>query len=317
MQSLGGFEDNGLLRRRLLACRCSRIRENSASPKPNSHVFGYMSGGGLGVLAVHNLVKEYDGKPALRGVSFTVRPGEITGYLGPNGAGKSTTVKAIVGLLQPTQGHIEVDGIDVQQDPVQAKMRIGYAPENGALYGTLSAQEFLWLVAELHHVERGVGEERIGQMLAAFGLADLSQRQLETLSRGQRQKVLLIAALLHDPDVILLDEPLQGLDANAVRAFRQILEQLATRGKTILFCSHILDVVERLCPRVIVLHQGSIVANDSTKHLLEQAPRGTLENVFQQLTKGDEVEDGVREFLAAFDKPKTTPASTHVRAKKP
>ncbi len=251
------------------------------------------------MIRVRDLVKSFDGKQAVQGVSFDVEPGQITGYLGPNGAGKSTTVKMITGVLRTTSGSIEVCGVDVLQQPLEAKRRIGYVPESQALYTSLTPNEYLSLVAELHDMDRGYAAERIRQLTEAFGLTESVDRLIETFSKGMRQKVLLIGALLHDPDVLLLDEPLNGLDVNMALTFRRILEGLAERGKTILFCSHILDVVERLCTRIIVLDQGRVVADAPTRELLEGHPAHRLESVFQDLTRRGDADEWVGQFLDA------------------
>jgi ABC-2 type transport system ATP-binding protein len=249
------------------------------------------------VIEVRNLVKSFGDKDAVKGISFTIHPGQATGYLGPNGAGKSTTVKIIAGLLQPTAGEVKVCGFDVVKQPLEVKRRIGYVPENAALYDTLSANEYLSLVAELYQVDRATAALRIGQLLDAFELLPAGDQQIETLSKGMRQKVLLIGALLHDPPVILLDEPLNGLDVNAAMTFRRLLERLLQNGKTLLFCSHILEVIERLCGRVIVIDRGRIVADDLTSKLLAGHPQGTLEAVFQSLTRSNQADDSVRDLL--------------------
>jgi ABC-2 type transport system ATP-binding protein len=254
------------------------------------------------VIEVRNLVKCYDATEVLHGVSFTVRPGEATAYLGPNGAGKSTTVKAIAGLTRPTAGQVLVCGHDVEQEPLEAKRRLGYVPDSAALYNTLTPNEYLSLVAELYHLERGPAAERIAGMFQAFEVSAVADRQMETLSRGQRQKVLIVAALVHDPDVILLDEPLNGLDVNAALTFRRVLGRLIARGKTVLFCSHILEVVERLCTRVVVLDRGRVVADEATATLLRKTAHGTLEAVFRQLTRPDQADEGARAFLEALER---------------
>jgi ABC-2 type transport system ATP-binding protein len=245
------------------------------------------------VIRVRDLVKHFASTAAVRGVSFTLQPGEITGYLGPNGAGKSTTVKMIVGLLRPTSGQIEVCGRDVVAEPVEVKRRIGYVPETAALYATLTPHEHLSLVAELYELDRALARQRISQMLEAFQIADRADQQITALSKGQRQKVLLISALLH--------EPLNGLDVHAVLALRKIVQHLAQQGRTILFCSHMLDVVERLCSRVIVIDRGQVVADDTTANLLSRA--GTLESVFQGLTRRDGEDERIGELLEALGRP--------------
>jgi len=254
------------------------------------------------VIEVNSLVKNYSSQEVLRGVSFTVRPGEAVAYLGPNGAGKSTTVKMIVGLLRPTAGQVRVCGYDLEKDPVEAKKRLGYVPDSAALFNSLTPNEYLSLLAELYHMEPSHARERMGLMFQAFETHDIVNRPIETLSRGQRQKVLIMAALLHDPEVILLDEPLNGLDVNTALTFRRVLERLIARGKTILFCSHIFEVIERICSRVIVIDHGRIVADAPTSELLQRTKQGTLEAVFRELTRKDQADEGARAFLNALDK---------------
>jgi ABC-2 type transport system ATP-binding protein len=254
------------------------------------------------VLEVANLVRNFNGTPVLRGVSFTVRSGEAVAYLGPNGAGKSTTIKTIAGLLRPTSGQVSVCGHDVESAPLEAKKRLGYVPDQPALFGTLTPAEYLSLLAELHHLDRNAARKRLENMVAAFDAADVMSRQIDTLSRGQQQKVLLMAALLHDPEVLLLDEPLNGLDVNTALTFRQVLERLVARGKTILFCSHILEVVERICSRVVLLDRGQVVADAPMRDLLRQTHAGTLEAVFRQLTRREQADEGSRAFLEAIER---------------
>ncbi len=262
------------------------------------------------VIRVRDLVKTFDGREAVRGVSFDVEPGQITGYLGPNGAGKSTTVKMITGVLRPTSGSIEVCGHDVASEALEVKRRIGYVPEAQALYTSLTPNEYFSLLAELHGLEQRHAAERVRQLMEAFALTDACDRLIETLSKGMRQKVLLSGALLHDPDVVLFDEPLNGLDVNAALTFRRIVEGLAERGKTILYCSHILDVVERLCTRVIVLDQGRVVADAPTAQLLAGHPSHRLEAVFQELTRRGDADAWVGQFLDAVDTRVRQPAAS-------
>lgn len=237
------------------------------------------------MIELQGLVKEYAGHAAVCNVSFVVRAGEATGYLGPNGAGKSTTVKILAGLVKPTAGSVRIGGIDLLDTPLEAKRKLGYVPETAALYTTLTPHEYLSMVAELYHIERRAAAERIDMFLRAFQIEKNASQPIESLSKGMRQKVLLTSALLHDPEVLLLDEPLNGLDVNAVATFKRILENLLARGRTVLFCSHILEVVERVCSRVIVLNKGEVVADDTTANLLAHVPQGTLENVFRSLTQ--------------------------------
>jgi ABC-2 type transport system ATP-binding protein len=244
------------------------------------------------MIKVQNLLKRYGQRDVVQSISFHVPPGQICGLLGPNGAGKSTTLKMLTGLLQPTSGSASVAGFDVATQALQVKKRIGYVPEVASVYTTLSAREYLTLVAALHDMEESRAAQRIEDLLKLMRLTDSANHRLETFSKGMRQKTVIAAALMHDPDVLFFDEPLSGLDANAVRMIRDLVKSLADSGKTILYCSHVLDVVERLCPRVVILHQGQVVADGPTKDLLAKNGNKTLDEVFQQLTKvqGDDIE---------------------------
>jgi ABC-2 type transport system ATP-binding protein len=239
------------------------------------------------VIELVDVAKAFGTKEAVRGVSFTARPGEATGYLGPNGAGKTTTIKMIAGLVRPSQGEVRVCGFDVTVSPLEVKRRIGYVPESAALYDTLTPNEHLSLMAELHGMERGEAARRIRELFASFALGEAADQPIESLSKGMRQKVLISSAFLHDPEVLLLDEPLNGLDVASVLTFRKMIQTMLERGRTILYCSHILDVIERACARVVVIDQGRIVADDTTANLLARRPEGTLESVFQALTRLD------------------------------
>ncbi len=243
------------------------------------------------MIEVRELVRTFGDTTVLQGVSFTAPAGAITGYLGPNGAGKSTTLKILTGLLSPSDGTVQIAGHDVSIAPLEVKKRIGYVPESGALYETLTPVEYWSLVCELHEVDPTEARQRIEQWVERFDLSTFQHRRIADLSKGTRQKVCLTSAFLHDPEVLLLDEPLNGLDVNATDAFREELKRLADAGRTILYSSHILDVVERTCDRVVVLHGGKVVAEDTTEALLagDGAPRHLTE-VFKQLTTTAELE---------------------------
>ncbi|MBL4846415.1 MAG: ABC transporter ATP-binding protein [Planctomycetes bacterium] len=255
-------------------------------------------------IKVQQLRKTYGDREVLGGISFSVPPGQICGYLGPNGAGKSTTIKILAGILRAESGQASVAGHDVVADGLLAKRALGYVPESGALYGLLSIREHLHLVADLYELEPASAGQKVGQALELFELEEVADQRVDTLSKGQRQKTALAAGLLHDPEVILFDEPLNGLDANAARQLKDLITGLAARGKTILYCSHILDVVERICDRAVILAEGQIVADAPTSELLAKAE--SLEAVFRQLTRAadDEV---LRE--AFLDGPAEAPPS--------
>ena len=252
----------------------------------------------MSAIVVEGLTKRYPGAstPALDGVSFEVPAGQVCGVLGSNGAGKSTTLKILAGILQPSGGQARVGGHDVVAAPLEAKRVLGYVPESGALYGLLSIDEHLALISDLHELDPETARERTARLLGLFGLEDLRERRIDTLSKGQRQKAVLACGLLPDPQVVLFDEPLNGLDAASARTLKEVIQGLAARGRTVLYCSHILDVVERLCERALILHEGAVVADAPTAELVERG-HGTLEGVFHQLTRSKDVEGLAGSFL--------------------
>jgi ABC-2 type transport system ATP-binding protein len=216
-------------------------------------------------------------------VSFDLNPGEIVGYLGPNGSGKSTTVNLVVGLLEPSAGSLWLDGLRLSDDPVAYKRRIGYVPEEPYLYTHLTASEYLTLVGRLRQIPSARLDPRITRLLQLFQLHDARYRTMSAYSKGMRQRVLLAAALLHDPDLLVLDEPFSGLDVNAGLLFRALLTMLAAEGKMVLFSTHRFDMVERLCSRVVILSAGRIVAEERMANV-GQGGR-SLEDLFVQATK--------------------------------
>jgi ABC-2 type transport system ATP-binding protein len=235
------------------------------------------------MLELRHVTKRYSGIPVVHDVSFTVRAGEITGYLGPNGSGKSTTLRMITGLIEPTDGEIFYDGVPIGADLIAHKMRLGYVPEEPHLYAHLTGEEFLEMMGQL----RGLREEalagKIAGLLRAFSLYEDRYVAISSYSKGMRQKILLAAALLHNPDIILLDEPFSGLDIGSALVLRSLIQELARRGKTILFSTHELDVVERVCSRVVILHKGHVVASDSIERLRSLMSLPNLEEIFARL----------------------------------
>ncbi len=247
------------------------------------------------------LTRRFGALVAVDGLTFAVRGGEIVGFLGPNGAGKSTTVKMLTGMLRPSGGAATVAGFDVTIEPNEVKRRIGCVPESGALYDNLTAAEYLDLAGSLHHLEPRRARARSGELLQLFGLAGDRDRRLAEFSKGMRQKVLLSAALLHNPDVLFLDEPLTGLDANAALIVKELLRSLALQGKAIFFCSHILEVVERICSRIVVIDKGRIIAEGSSAAICAATGVETLEEAFARLTGSRDVASVTRDFLAALE----------------
>jgi ABC-2 type transport system ATP-binding protein len=239
-------------------------------------------------IEVEGLARRYGDIDALRGVSFTVAAGQICGYLGPNGAGKSTTMRILAGLLAPDQGTVRIAGHDVVASPLAAKRALGYAPESGALFSLLTVREHLELCADLHELLPDRAEARMNELVELFGLGRQLHQRIDTLSKGQRQKVVLSTTLLHEPEVLLLDEPLSGLDVEAAAALKELLRERVARGGAVLYSSHILDVVERIADRVIILAGGEIVADAPTDELLRRAADKRLESIFRELSRARE-----------------------------
>ncbi len=245
------------------------------------------------VIQLQNIHKSYGSTPVLKGIDLSVSSGQIVGYIGPNGAGKSTTIKILIGMLPDFAGEATVLGMDVKTQALDIKRRIGYVPENAALYDTLTPMEYLQFIGQLYDLDAIHSERKALELLRLFQLSDHTTARMTTFSKGMRQKVLLISGLLHNPDVIFLDEPLSGLDANAVVLVKEIMRQLANSGKTIFYSSHIMDVVEKISDRIIIIDKGQIIADGTFAELQHQRPE-SLEQLFAELT-GSEGQTGVAE----------------------
>jgi ABC-2 type transport system ATP-binding protein len=254
------------------------------------------------VIRTRGLVKRYGDVEAVAGIDLDIPGGTLTGFLGPNGAGKSTTLRMLTGMLPPTAGTIEVHGVDVVRDPMAVKRITGYVPESGAVFETLTGSEYLTLVAELYRLPVAEARGRARQLVELFQLDQrlLETQQLASYSKGTRQKVVIISALLHRPKVVLFDEPLNGLDANATLAFKTLVTALAREGATILYCSHLLDIVERVCERVIVLARGRVVADGSAAALRATTGEATLEAAFTRLTAAEDLAARAQALSRAF-----------------
>jgi ABC-2 type transport system ATP-binding protein len=249
------------------------------------------------MLEARELMKYYGAVRAVTGISFQVRPGEILGCLGPNGSGKSTTVKMLTGLLEPTRGDVLFCGQPIKNNLVSYKRRLGYVPEEPHLYPYLSGLEYLQLVGTLRAIPEPLLERKIDSLLGLFELHAQRHSSLASYSKGMRQKILIIASVLHDPDVLIFDEPLSGLDVTSVLTFRKLMEALARAGKTILYCSHVLEVVEKICSRVMIIYRGRIIAHDSVERLQQIMKLSSLEQIFSELVQQTDTETTVREIL--------------------
>ncbi len=257
------------------------------------------------VISIQNLEKSYkNGRSAnkvLKGIDLEIKPGQIIGYIGPNGAGKSTTVKILCGLLTDFEGDINILGMDLRNQSTDIKRRIGYIPENASLYDTLSPREYLQFVGELHGMEMQDINTKIIKLLDLFEMKAHADERLNSFSKGMRQKILIISGLIHNPDIIFMDEPLSGLDANSVIIVKAILTQLAKEGKTIFYSSHIMDVVEKISDRIILIDQGKVVADGSFEELNSKASSGSLESLFTELTGTSGHSKKAEEIINVFE----------------
>lgn len=244
------------------------------------------------------LQKRYGQLVAVDGLNLEVRAGEIYGFLGPNGAGKTTTIKMLAGLLEPDAGEAYICGHSLRQEPLAAKACLAYVPDQPALYPKLSAREFLVFVGDLYGVARTAAEERAEELLRLFGLTERADELLEGFSHGMKQKVVLAAALIHRPQVLLLDEPTVGLDPRSARLLKDLLAELARQGVTVFLSTHILEIAERMCHRVGILQQGRLIAEGSPEELRERAGRGgeSLEDIFLALTGAEDERELIREL---------------------
>ena len=248
------------------------------------------------MLEARDLTKRYGGLLALDKVSFRLNRGEIVGYLGPNGSGKSTTVNIVVGLLEPSSGSIALDGRTMAEDPNGYRQKIGYVPEEPYLYTHLTATEYLTLVARLRRMPQATADDKIARLLRLFQLHDSRYSTMAAYSKGMRQRVLLAAALMHNPDLIVLDEPFSGLDVNAGLLFRALLGLLAADGRMVLFSTHRFDMVEQLCSRVVILSSGRLVAEQEVDRSDDHGS-SSLEETFFRVTKQADFTPVAREII--------------------
>jgi ABC-2 type transport system ATP-binding protein len=249
------------------------------------------------MLEARNLGKFYSGIPAVKDVNFTVRRGEILGLLGPNGSGKSTTVSMITSLLEPTTGQVLFDGESITKAPLEYKARVGYVPEEAHLYSYLTGPEYLELVGQLRGLGLAPLRSRIAAFMRIFGLEEDQHSPMGAYSKGMRQKILISAALLHDPDVIVLDEPNSGLDVTSALILRSLVLELAASGKIIVYSSHVLEIVEKVATDVLILHDSKVVAHDSVSRLRELMALPSLEQVFRRVVVAGDVEQMARDLV--------------------
>jgi ABC-2 type transport system ATP-binding protein len=253
------------------------------------------------MLELRQVTKLYSGIPAVSDVSFCARAGEVTGYLGPNGSGKSTTLKIITALIEPTEGEILWRDGPIERDIIAHKQRLGYVPEEPHLYPHLTGYEYLEMTGQLRGLPDKPLQEKIAGLLSLFSLYEDRYVPIASYSKGMRQKVLLAAALLHNPEIVLLDEPFSGLDVNSALVLRNLIQELAARGKVVLFSSHDLETVERVSSHVVILHKGRVVANDSIDQLRSLMSLETLEEIFEQLAIEQDTQGITKQILQLME----------------
>jgi ABC-2 type transport system ATP-binding protein len=254
------------------------------------------------MISLQQLTKRFGSQTAVDALSFEIPAGQIVGFLGPNGAGKTTTLKMLTGMIEPSEGTARVCGFDLRAEPLEVKRRVGFVPESGAVFESLTGLEYLEMVAALYAIPEEAARARIKQFIAFFDLSfeTLVDKLLGAYSKGMRRKVVITAALLHNPPVVFFDEPLDGLDANAAVGFKALIQTLAREGKTIVYSSHILDVVERVCDRVIIIDKGRLLLDGRPDQLVAAHGSATLEKLFTQLTGGSELERRAEDFAKTF-----------------
>jgi len=240
------------------------------------------------MIKLTNLTKQYGDFTAVKSINLEVKAGEVFGFLGPNGAGKTTTIKMMAGLLQPTGGSVEIGGFDVQKEPLQAKAITGFIPDRPYLYEKLTAAEFMRFVAELYTMPSP--DERIAELLSLFGLTDWAGELVENFSHGMKQRLVMASSLLHHPKVLIVDEPMVGLDPRGARLVKDLFQDLARQGVTVFMSTHTLEIVEAMCTRVAIINKGEIIAGGSVEELgrLARMENSHLEPIFLKLTGGDE-----------------------------
>ena len=251
-------------------------------------------------LEVRRLTKRYRRVPVVNDVNFRVNSGEVTGYLGPNGSGKSTTVKMLTGLVEPSNGEILLDGVDIRRDLIGYKRLLGYVPEEAHVYPSLTGMEYLQLMGRLRELPENVVNEKATDLLKLFSLYLHRHAPLASYSKGMKQRVLISAALLHDPEILIFDEPLSGLDVSSALLFKHLVSELASRGKIILYISHVLEVVEKICAKVIIIYKGQIKAEDSVDRLRDLMHLPSLEEIFTQLVQHEDMEAVARDIAATI-----------------
>lgn len=249
------------------------------------------------IISIVDLQMSYGSKSVLNGINLEIPRGQIIGYIGTNGAGKSTTIKIMLGILDGYQGKVEILGQDISNGSIEYKKKIGYVPELADIYESLTAYEYISFLGGIYELEEKKLIERVKKLMGLFGMENVINYRISSYSKGMKQKLLIICSLIHNPDILFFDEPLNGLDANSVMVFKEIMKSLAKEGKTIFYSSHIMDVVEKVSDRIILLNHGQIVADGSFEEL-KSKQEGSLEEIFNQLTGFNEHAEIAKDFVS-------------------
>lgn len=252
------------------------------------------------IMSIKELRMSYGGDDVLKGIDLDIYDGEIIGYIGPNGAGKSTTVKILLGIINSFRGYVEILGEDISKGSIEYKKRIGYVPETAEIYDNLTAQEYLTFIGGIYGLSYETVDEKAKKLMNLFGIEQYYTSRISSFSKGMKQKVLIISSLIHNPDILFWDEPLSGLDANSVMIVKELLSQLAAQGKTIFYSSHIMDVVEKISNRIILINNGQVVADGTFEELKGKESEESLEEIFNQLTGFNKHREIAEEFIAVL-----------------
>lgn len=248
-------------------------------------------------ISINNLRMSYDGEnDVLKGITLDIEPGQVIGYIGPNGAGKSTTIKLMTGILRDYSGEIRIFGQDVSRNTEYKKM-IGYVPESGDIYENLTPREYIIFLSRIYELDEEKTINKFENLMKIFGIESECDSRISGFSKGMKQKFIIISSLIHNPEIIFFDEPLNGLDANSVLIFKEILKNLKNSGKTIFYSSHVMDVVEKISDRIILINDGNVIANDSVNNLKQLVKAGSLENVFTHLTGENNSLENAKNFV--------------------
>jgi len=253
------------------------------------------------VIRISHLFKNYGYKPVLKDINLEAFPGQVIGYIGPNGAGKSTTVKILCGLLTDYEGTVSIKGFDLKTQTLDVKKHIGYVPEQAELYDVLTPREYLLFSGALYGLDEHTCGDRLQRMLGALGLSSNLDQRMDSFSKGMKQKVLIASGLLHNPDIIILDEPLSGLDANSVIIIKDLISKLAKEGKTIFYCSHMMDVAEKVSDRIVLIDEGRVIADGSFDELKQQQGNKSLEQIFSTLTSNSSLSNSAEDLVRAME----------------